>query len=49
MTTKKFIPYAHHSIDAEDIKQVNDVLTSGVITRGPYVESFENGIAEYCG
>lgn len=43
------IPYGKHHIDEEDIQAVVDVLRSGVLTQGPAVEAFEQGIAEYVG
>lgn len=43
------IPYGKHHIDEEDIQAVVDVLRNGVLTQGPAVEAFEQGIAEYVG
>lgn len=44
-----FLPYAHQSVDAEDIAAVTRALKSEMITRGPEVEAFEKEIAAYCG
>lgn len=49
MNEKTFLPYAHQSINSEDITAVSHVLHSASITRGPEVEAFENEIAAYCG
>lgn len=49
MTTKPFLPYAHQSIDSNDIQEVCAALAGDVITRGPKVEEFEQAIASYCG
>lgn len=45
----RFFPYAHQSIDASDIEEVSKALSSDFISRGPFVEKFENEIATYCG
>src|ERR1700728_4016764 len=47
--TQRFIPYAHQSINSEDIHEVSDALTGNLITRGPKVETFEQAVAQYCG
>jgi UDP-4-amino-4,6-dideoxy-N-acetyl-beta-L-altrosamine transaminase len=47
--TLPFLPYAHQSIDASDIAAVTKALSSDIITRGKEVETFEQGIANYCG
>ncbi|MCE5316203.1 MAG: DegT/DnrJ/EryC1/StrS family aminotransferase [Parachlamydia sp.] len=44
-----FLPYAHQSIQEEDIAAVTRALKSEMITRGPEVEAFEKEIAAYCG
>ncbi len=44
-----FIPYAKQSITTEDMVRVTDALKQEVITRGPAVEAFEKGLADYCG
>jgi dTDP-4-amino-4,6-dideoxygalactose transaminase len=49
MVMSKFLPYASQSISQEDIEQVAQALSNEWITRGPLVEAFENGIANYCG
>ena len=43
------IPYGRHYIDEEDIQVVVDILRHGMITQGPAVEAFEEGVAEYVG
>lgn len=43
------IPYGKHHIDEEDIRAVEDVLRSGILTQGPAVEAFEQAIAKYVG
>jgi len=45
---KKFIPYGHHWIDDNDIKEVVKVLRSDWITQGPKIEEFEKAVAKYC-
>lgn len=47
--TDEFIPYARQSINASDLQSVSAALNSPLITRGPYVEKFEQSIADYCG
>jgi UDP-4-amino-4,6-dideoxy-N-acetyl-beta-L-altrosamine transaminase len=49
MIKDNFLPYGKHSINADDIKEVANVLESDFITRGPKVEEFEQTIASYCG
>lgn len=44
-----FLPYAHQSIDADDIANIVESLKKDLITRGPLVEAFEKAIADYCG
>jgi UDP-4-amino-4,6-dideoxy-L-N-acetyl-beta-L-altrosamine transaminase len=46
---EKFIPYAHQSINEDDIQAVSRALSAELITRGPYVQEFEKTIADYCG
>jgi UDP-4-amino-4,6-dideoxy-N-acetyl-beta-L-altrosamine transaminase len=48
MNAKNF-PYAHQSINVDDMQAVNTALSGDVITRGAHVEAFESAIAEYCG
>lgn len=43
-----FFPYAKPSLSDEDRHEVMNALSSDVITRGPYVEKFENAVADYC-
>lgn len=45
----KFIPYAHHDIDENDIKSVVDVLKSDWLTTGPKVQEFENVFSKFVG
>jgi UDP-4-amino-4,6-dideoxy-L-N-acetyl-beta-L-altrosamine transaminase len=49
MEAQKFIPYAHQTIDEEDIRAVAEVLSNFMITRGPSVEAFEAEIAHKVG
>ena len=44
-----FLPYGHHSIDADDLRAVKEALTSGWLTQGPRVETFEREAAGYFG
>jgi UDP-4-amino-4,6-dideoxy-L-N-acetyl-beta-L-altrosamine transaminase len=44
-----FLPYAKQSIASEDLLEVGKTLASNVITRGPYVEAFEQELAKTCG
>jgi len=43
------IPYGKHCIDETDIQAVVEVLKSGTLTQGRYVEAFEQAVAEYVG
>ncbi len=43
------IPYAHQSIDAADVRAVNEVLRSDWITTGPKVQEFEEAVARFTG
>src|SRR3989344_1380233 len=45
----RFIPYGKHSVSSEDLKEVNDVLSSDWIISGPKVAEFEDAVAKYCG
>ncbi len=47
--TASAIPYAHQSIDAEDIRAVTEVLKSDWITTGPKVHEFEEAVAGFTG
>ena len=42
-----FLPYGKQSIDENDIKSVVDVLRGDYITTGPYINKFENKVANY--
>jgi UDP-4-amino-4,6-dideoxy-N-acetyl-beta-L-altrosamine transaminase len=44
-----FIPYSRQWIDEEDIKEVESVLRSDLITQGPKPQEFEEKLAGYCG
>ena len=46
---KRFIPYGHQSIDAQDIKAVVRVLKSEWLTQGPNVSVFEKALCAYTG
>ena len=41
--------YGKHSINAEDLEAVNEVLKSDFLTCGPKVQEFEEALAEYTG
>lgn len=43
------IPYAHQSIDENDIQEATDALRGHWITRSEKVDAFEKAIAAYCG
>ena len=43
------IPYSRQKITKEDIKAVQEVLSSDFLTQGPTVPKFENEVASYCG
>ena len=43
------IPYGRQSISHEDIDCVAEVLRSDWLTQGPWVERFEENLAETCG
>jgi len=47
--TKKFLPYAKQSINADDLQAVKKALQGDMITRGPLVEEFEEALAQFCG
>lgn len=49
MNNRKFLPYGHQLIDEDDIKAVERVLRSNLITQGPEVDKFEQTLASYCG
>ena len=43
------LPYGRHFIDESDIIAVEKTLRSGILTQGPMIEKFEQGIADYTG
>ena len=43
------IPYGRQSIDEEEITAVINVLKSDYLTTGPWVETFEKKVSDYCG
>lgn len=43
------LPYAHQTIDADDLTAVNAALTADWITQGPLVARFEQALAERAG
>lgn len=43
------IPYGRHHIDESDVDAVADLLRGGMLTQGPMVEMFEQGVADYVG
>lgn len=45
----KTIPYGKHSVDADDIDAVVDVLSNHFLTQGKLVPAFENAVANYTG
>lgn len=47
--SSSFLPYAKHQIVEDDVAAVSHALRSGVLTRGPKVDEFEEAIASYCG
>ena len=49
MAKNSFFPYARQSIDASDIKAVEEVLGQDFITRGPKTVEFEEAFAEKVG
>jgi dTDP-4-amino-4,6-dideoxygalactose transaminase len=44
-----FLPFTRPSIDEETIAGVAEVLRSGWITSGPWVQKFEHALTEFCG
>ncbi len=46
MNQDKFIPYSKQIISEEDIKEVNKVLRSPLITQGPISKEFESRLAD---
>lgn len=47
--SKNYIAYGRQHIDEDDIKAVNDVLTSPYLTTGPKIEEFENNLCKLTG
>lgn len=45
----RYIPYGHHWIDKDDIKEVVKVLESDWITQGPKIKEFEDSLCKYTG
>lgn len=43
------IPYGRQLIDAADVAAVTDALTSPMITQGPHLAQFEEGLCEFTG
>jgi len=43
-----FIPYGKQSISDDDIRAVDDVLSSDFLTTGPKVKEFEDELCRYC-
>jgi UDP-4-amino-4,6-dideoxy-N-acetyl-beta-L-altrosamine transaminase len=44
-----FIPYGRQDVSEADIRAVDDVLRSDLLTQGPVVPQFEKAVANYCG
>lgn len=49
MIEKKILPYAHQSINKQDLAAVQKALQGDLITRGHEVETFEREFASFCG
>lgn len=49
MKDEHYLPYAQQHISKDDKEAVQRALSQSYITRGPLVEAFEKGIANYCG
>jgi perosamine synthetase len=49
MTTPKFLPYGHQTVDDQDVQAVVEVLRSDWLTQGPVVERFEDALRARCG
>lgn len=45
----RFLPYARHWVDTQDIEAVSEVLASDWLTTGPMVGRFEEAIADFAG
>ena len=48
-SNKKFIPYAQHDVDEQDIEAVTSILRGEYLTAGPTVLAFEKRLAEVTG
>ncbi|MBA3956943.1 MAG: UDP-4-amino-4,6-dideoxy-N-acetyl-beta-L-altrosamine transaminase [Parachlamydiaceae bacterium] len=48
MQSDSFLPYALQSINEADIQEVGYALRSSIVTRGPFVDAFEQAMAQYC-
>lgn len=46
---KNILPYGRQIVDGEDIRNVENVLRSDMLTTGPQVEKFENAVCGYTG
>lgn len=46
---EKYLPYARHWVDQEEIQAVTEVLKSDYITSGPKIEEYEKAMAKYLG
>jgi len=49
MTTLPYLKFAGPVIDEATVAGVADVLRSGWITSGPWVEAFEHALSQFCG
>jgi len=47
--SSRYIPYGRHSLGADDIQAVVDILNSDWLTQGPMVQKFEQAFASCCG
>jgi len=48
-TVATIIPHSRPAIDQEDLRATAEVLRSGQIAQGPWVERFERDMAAFCG
>ena len=49
MSAPPFLKFAGPLLDEETVAGVADVLRSGWITSGPWVQAFERGLSDFCG
>jgi len=49
MATLPYLKFAGPVIDEETVAGVADVLRSGWITSGPWVQVFERALTQFCG